>query len=80
MWLLGVALVLTVLRYLQLGPLAALSWWWIVAMYALVFLWFEVAEKWLGLKKRQARNDMEAMRRARIEHTLSPHTISRKRR
>lgn len=79
MWLLWAALALTIGRYFELGPLANLSWWWVVGAYAATLLWFEVFEKLLGLEKKKAINEMEATRKARIERALKREPNRRRR-
>ena len=31
MYLLGIGIVLVLLKYLEIGPIAAWSWWWVLA-------------------------------------------------
>lgn len=83
MWLLGAALILTALRYFEIGVVANLSWWWVAAAYGLVVVWFEVLEKWLGLQRKQMHNDIEKARQARVvrgPHSAGRSVFSRKRR
>lgn len=58
---------LSVLRFLEIGPFADLSWWWIGALFVLAFLWFEYIEKMLGLDKRRAHDESDQSRRKRVE-------------
>jgi small Trp-rich protein len=55
-------LVLVVLRYFEVWRFAELSWWWIVGLMVVGFIWFEFIEKMLGLDKRKA-HDLESKRR-----------------
>ena len=55
-------LVLVVLRYFEVWRFAELSWWWIVGLMAVGFIWFEFIEKMLGLDKRKA-HDLDGKRR-----------------
>jgi small Trp-rich protein len=61
-----IILLLVVLRYLEIGPFASLSWWWIVGLMAAAFVWFEFIEKALGLDKRKAHDESEKARRDRV--------------
>jgi small Trp-rich protein len=61
LWI-GVALVL--LRWLEVGPFAQLSWWWPVAALAGAALWFERLERFFGKDRRQMEM-LEAERRRR---------------
>lgn len=58
---------LVILRYLEIGPFAELSWWWIVGLMGIAFLWFEFIEKALGLDKRKAHDENEKLRKERVE-------------
>ena len=62
--------VLALLRFLEIGPLADLSWWWIVALFVVAFLWFEYLEKMLGLDKRRAHDQSDEARRKRVDATF----------
>lgn len=62
--------VLAGLRFFEVGPFADLSWWWIVALFALVFLWFEFGEKMLGLDKKRAHDELEKAKQERIKKTF----------
>ncbi|MDB5770710.1 MAG: family Trp-rich protein [Burkholderia sp.] len=62
-----VIVALSLLRYLELGPFAEMSWWWIVGLIAFAFIWFEFIEKMLGLDKRKAHEQMEEARKERVK-------------
>ena len=53
---------LCALRYFEVGPFAELSWWWIVGLMGLAYIWFEFIEKMLGLDKRKAHEQLEKAR------------------
>ena len=55
-------LILVVLRFFEVWRFAGLSWWWIVGLMVVAFIWFEFIEKMLGLDKKQA-HDLDARRR-----------------
>lgn len=61
----GVALLIA--RWFELGPLAELSWWWILSPLLVAFVWFEIVEPWLGFDKRKRNDVSEKERRERIE-------------
>ncbi|RQO33967.1 TIGR04438 family Trp-rich protein [Herminiimonas sp. KBW02] len=61
---------LTVLKYFEVGPLADLSWWWIAGLFALAFIWFEFIERMLGLDKRKAHEQLEKARQERVKKTF----------
>lgn len=66
MWMLLIALLLTLLKYLEVGPLAELSWWWLLAPYGLTAAWWSYADA-SGLTKRRAADREEARRLKRID-------------
>ena len=56
-----------VLRFLEVGPVAELSWWWAALPFGLAFLWFEVFESMLGFDRRlREGEELEELRRRRI--------------
>lgn len=61
---------LSLLRFFEIGPVAELSWWWIVGLVGVAFVWFEFIEKMLGLDRRKADEQMEKARKERIEKTF----------
>ncbi|WP_229728955.1 TIGR04438 family Trp-rich protein [Oxalicibacterium flavum] len=58
------------LKYFEVGPFAAMSWWWIVALFVLAFLWFEYIERMLGRDKRKAHEQLEKTRNERVKKTF----------
>jgi len=58
---------LSILRYFELGPFADFSWWWIIGLFALAFIWFEFIERMLGLDKKKEHSEVEKVRKQRIE-------------
>jgi small Trp-rich protein len=63
-------LALVLLRFFEVWRFAALSWWWIVALMVLAFVWFEFIEKMLGLDKRKAHDIDEKRRKARVKQSF----------
>nr|WP_314624776.1 TIGR04438 family Trp-rich protein [uncultured Noviherbaspirillum sp.] len=61
---------LSALRFFEIGPFAELSWWWIAALFAAAFIWFEYIEKMLGRDKRRAHDESEAARQKRVASTF----------
>ena len=66
MWMLLIALLLTLLKYLEVGPLAELSWWWLLVPYGLTAAWWSYADA-SGLTQRRAVDQEEARRLKRID-------------
>jgi small Trp-rich protein len=59
--------VLSLLRYFEIGPVANLSWWWIAALFGVAFIWFEFIERMLGLDKKNAHEELERARESRVK-------------
>ena len=70
MWVLWVGVLLLVLKLLDFGPFGDLSWWWIAAVFAVAFVWFDFVEERLGLNKRKAFDEMEEAKQKRIKEAL----------
>ena len=66
MYMLGVAILLTLLKYLEIGPVAQWPWWWILVPYGITAVWWVWADS-TGYTKRKAVEKMEAKKKARIE-------------
>lgn len=72
MYMLGLGLVLLLLKYMEWGPVALWSWWWVLSPFALAAAWWTWADA-TGYTKRKA---MEAddkrreERRARTKEAL----------
>ena len=60
-------LALSVMKYFEVRFVANLSWWWIVGLAGVAFIWFEFLERMLGLDKRKAFEQLDRAREARIK-------------
>lgn len=58
---------LSALRFFEVGPFAKLSWWWIIGLLGVAFVWFEFIERMLGLDKRKAHEQLEKARQERVK-------------
>jgi small Trp-rich protein len=61
---------LTILRYFEVGPLASLSWWWIVGLMVAAFIWFEFLEQMFGFDKHKAHESLEKAREERVKKSF----------
>lgn len=52
MWLVWGALLLIVLKWLEVDPVASWSWYWVLAPLLAAFIWFEFLERAFGRDKR----------------------------
>ncbi len=66
------------LKYFEVSVFADLSWWWIIGLMALAFLWFEFGEKMLGLDKRRAHESLEKQREERVKREFEENNKRRR--
>ncbi|MFN7641761.1 MAG: TIGR04438 family Trp-rich protein [Burkholderiales bacterium] len=68
MSLLWIGVLLVLLRWLEVGPLADLSWWWVLSPLAVCFVWFDVLERVFGMDKRQVEGaEWQKRRKERVD-------------
>ena len=53
MYLVWLGTALVVMKWLEVGPAADLSWWWVISPLAIALAWFEGVEKLFGRDRRQ---------------------------
>lgn len=61
--LVWIGALLIVLKWLEVGPMAQWSWWWILLPLTLAFAWFELIEPLFGFDRRKQVDDQYAKRR-----------------
>ncbi len=66
MYFLGLGLILLAMKYLELGPVAAWPWWWVLVPFALAVVWWAWAD-WSGYSKKKAMKREDDRRKARID-------------
>ncbi len=66
MWFLGLGLVLLALKYLEIGPVAAWPWWWVLSPFGLAVAWWAWAD-WSGYTKKKAMQRENERKQARID-------------
>lgn len=66
MYFLGLGVVLLLLKYLEIGPVALWSWWIVLAPFALAVAWWAWAD-FSGYTKRKAVEREEGRKKARID-------------
>lgn len=66
MYLLVLALLLTGLKFYEIGPFANLGWLWILAVYGATALWW-IWSDWSGFTARKAQERMDDVKKARLE-------------
>ncbi|MBL0943968.1 MAG: TIGR04438 family Trp-rich protein [Hydrogenophaga sp.] len=66
MYLLGLGLVLLLMKYLEVDPVATWSWWVVLAPFAAAAAWWAWADA-TGYTKRRAMEKMELKKKQRID-------------
>lgn len=66
MYLLGLGLVLLVMKYLEIGPVAAWNWWVVMLPFGLAVLWWVWADS-SGYTKKKAMERENARRQERLD-------------
>jgi small Trp-rich protein len=79
MYLLGLGVILLVLKYLEIGPVALWAWWWVLSPFALAVVWWSWAD-WSGYTKRKAMEQEEARKQARIDKSRASLGLGSKKR
>ncbi|QAU33873.1 TIGR04438 family Trp-rich protein [Janthinobacterium sp. 17J80-10] len=59
--------VLSALKYFEVSFVENLSWWWIIGLFGVAFIWFEFLERIFGLDKRNAHEQLEKQRQERVK-------------
>lgn len=66
MYLMLLGLALLVLKYLEIGPVAAWSWWVVLSPFALAVVWWAWADS-SGYTKRKAMEQLDEKKKLRLE-------------
>lgn len=66
MYLLILGIALMVLKYLEIGFVAGLSWWWVLSPFALAVAWWAWADA-TGYTKRKEMEKMDQKKQERID-------------
>lgn len=66
MYLLGIGIILLVMKYMEIGPVAMWSWWAVLSPFALAVAWWSWAD-WSGYTKRKAVQRENEKKQARID-------------
>jgi small Trp-rich protein len=79
MYLLGLGIVLLVMKYMEIGPVAAWDWWMCLVPFGLAVAWWAWAD-WSGYTKKKAVQRENDKRQARIDKSKQALGIKTKRR
>ncbi len=66
MLFLGLGIILLLLKYLAIAPVATWAWWWVLSPFGLAIVWWAWADS-SGLTKRREMEKMEGRKKKRIE-------------
>ncbi|HTH80973.1 MAG TPA: TIGR04438 family Trp-rich protein [Ramlibacter sp.] len=66
MYFLGLGIIALLMKYQEIGPVAAWSWWVVLSPFALAVAWWTWAD-WSGYTKRKAVEKENAKKKARID-------------
>ena len=66
MYLMLLGIVLLVMKFMEVGPVAAWEWWQVLIPFGLAVLWWSWAD-WSGYTKRRAMEAMDQRKKDRTE-------------
>jgi small Trp-rich protein len=66
MYLLGLGILLLLMKYLEVGPVAEWDWWWVLAPFGAAAAWWAWAD-WSGYTKRKQVEKENVRKQARID-------------
>ncbi len=79
MYLLALGIILLVLKYLGVGPVATWPWWVVLSPFGLAVLWWAWAD-WSGYTKRKVMKRQDERKQARIDKSRDAMGMGPKRR
>ena len=68
MWFLSLGVVLVLLKYLEIGPVAAWSWWMVLLPFGLAAAWWAWADA-AGYTRRRAVEGENARKQPRVDNS-----------
>ena len=69
--ILVIGILLALLRYIEIGPFAKLSWWWVALPFVLVVIWWEIIVPVFALDKKKEHEEFEKERKKRMDKNRS---------
>ncbi len=79
MYLLGLGLVLLVMKYLEIAPVVAWSWWVVLTPFGLAVLWWQWSDS-SGYTKKKAMEREDQRRKERVERNREALGVPKKKR
>ena len=78
MWFIIVGVVLIVLKFADVAPVAGLAWWWVLSPFALAVAWWAYADA-SGMTKRHEMDKLEDKKKERRQKAMDALGIDRNR-
>lgn len=75
----AIGVLLVLLKFLEIGPVAAWSWWIVLAPFAVAVVWWAISDA-TGITARRESDKVDARARARREKNLEAMGMSTKNR
>lgn len=69
--LLVIGILMALLKFAEIGPFAAMSWWWVALPFVLVVVWWEVIVPVFALDKKKEHEEFERERKKRMDKNRS---------
>lgn len=66
MYFLGLGIILLLMKYLEIGPVAEWAWWWVLSPFGLAAAWWAYADA-SGYTKRKEVEKMDKVTQDRID-------------
>ncbi len=58
------------LKYFEVSYMESISWWWIIGLFFVTFVWFEFFERALGLDKKKAHKKFDEIQKTRAKRAF----------
>ena len=71
MFFLGVGIVLLLMKYFEIGPVASWSWFIILAPFLAAIIWWEMIVPALGIRQKSGEDVAEQAKQQRIKKQLN---------
>jgi small Trp-rich protein len=78
MWFIIVGVLLIVLKFADVAPVGAMSWWWVLSPFALAAAWWAYADA-SGMTKRREMDKLEDRKKERRQKSMDALGIDRNR-
>ena len=73
MLFLGIGIVLLLMKYFEIGPVTAWSWWIVLAPFGVAILWWELFVPLFKLDKDRSVEDQAEAKKERLRKLYDPH-------